>query len=129
LLSTVTVLQQQGDHLAEIQTISTLPADYTGTSYCADIHLSPDGKMVYASNRGHQSIVVFQRGEDGRLTQLKHVPVEGNWPRNFALDPSGKFMLVANQRSHNITVFKLENGIPVFTGKELKIPAPVCIEF
>jgi len=129
LLSTVTVLLQQGDRFSEIQTISALPADFSGTSFCADIHLSPDGKWVYASNRGHQSIVVFQRGEDGKLTLLKHVPVEGNWPRNFAIDPSGKFMLVANQRSHNITVFKLENGIPVFTGKEIKIPAPVCIEF
>jgi 6-phosphogluconolactonase len=73
--------------------------------------------------------VVYQCGNDGKLTILKHVPTEGNWPRNFAFDPSGKYLLVANQRSHNITVFRLENGIPVFTGKELKIPAPVCIEF
>jgi 6-phosphogluconolactonase len=129
LLSTVTVFQNMDGQMSEIQTISALPSDFAGVSYCADIHLSPDGKYVYASNRGHQSIVVFRREDDGKLTYLKNVSTEGNWPRNFALDPSGIYMLVANQRSHNITVFRMENGIPVFTGKELKIPAPVCIEF
>lgn len=129
LLSTVTVFQKKDEQMSEIQTISALPPDFKGVSYCADIHLSPDGKLVYASNRGHNSLVVFKREADGKLSLLKHVSTEGNWPRNFAIDPSGKFILVANQRSHNITVFKLENGIPVFTGKELKIPAPVCIEF
>jgi 6-phosphogluconolactonase len=129
LLSTVTVFQSKDGQMTEIQTISTLPSGFAGVSYCADIHLSPDAKYVYASNRGHQSIAVFRREDDGKLTAVTHVSVEGNWPRNFAIDPSGKFMLVANQRSNNINVFRMENGIPVFTGKELKIPAPVCIEF
>jgi len=53
----------------------------------------------------------------------------GNWPRNFVIDPTGKYMLVANQRSHSITLFRLEEGTPVFTGKELSTPAPVCLEF
>jgi 6-phosphogluconolactonase len=62
---------------------------------------------------------------------LGFVPVEGDWPRNFSLSPDGNFMLVANQKSGNITVFKINKttGIPVFTGNEIKIPAPVCIEF
>jgi 6-phosphogluconolactonase len=129
LLSTVTVLQNKDGQLSEIQTLNALPGDFTGVSYCADIHLSPDEQYVYASNRGHQSIVVFHRENDGKLSTLKHISTEGNWPRNFAFDPSGKFILVANQRSNNITIFRIENGIPVFTGKELNIPAPVCIEF
>lgn len=129
LLSTVTVFRMDGEKFTEIQNISALPPGFTGTSYCADVHLSPDGKFLYVSNRGHQSVAVFQRGNDGLLAAVQYVPVEGNWPRNFTIDPSGRFMLVANQRSHNITVFRLENGIPVFTGKELKIPAPVCISF
>ncbi len=129
LNSTVTVFASDNGRLTEVQTISALPANFSGVSYCADIHLSPDGSLVYASNRGHNSIVVFRREADGKLVQLAHVPTEGNWPRNFALVPGGEFMLVANQRSHNITIFRLEKGIPVFTGKELKTPAPVCIEF
>jgi 6-phosphogluconolactonase len=129
LSSTVVVYKNQDNQLTVMQTITALPQNFSGVSYCADIHLSPDGKLVYASNRGNNSIVVFRRQEDGKLVTLKHVSTEGNWPRNFTLDPTGKYMLVANQRSHNIVVFRLENGIPVFTGKELKINAPVCLEF
>lgn len=129
LNSTVSVLENNDGVFNVIQTVSTLPAGYTGTSYCADIHLSPDNKFVYVSNRGHQSIAVLSRDSDGKLTPVTHVSVEGDWPRNFTLDPSGKYMLVANQRSHNIAVFELRNGIPVFTGNQIKIPAPVCLDF
>ncbi len=129
LASTVTVFQCQEEKLTEIQNISALPEDYSGVSYSGDIHVSPDGSHVYASNRGHNSIAVFQREESGKLVLLETVSTEGNWPRNFVLDPSGKFMLVANQRSNNITIFRLEKGVPVFTGKELSTPAPVCLEF
>lgn len=129
LISSVTVFENSGGALTEIQTIPALPEGFSGTSYCADIHISQDGKWVYASNRGHNSVVVFKRFNDGKLEIVKHVGVEGNWPRNFTLDPTGNYMLVANQRSNNITVFRMENGIPVFTGKSLPLPAPVCIEF
>jgi 6-phosphogluconolactonase len=129
LNSTVSVLENQNGQLALMQTLSTLPAGYNGTSFCADIHLSPDGKFVYVSNRGHQSIAVFSRDTGGKLSHVTHVHVEGDWPRNFTIDPAGKFMLVANQRSHNIAVFELRNGIPVFTGNQIKIPAPVCLDF
>ncbi len=129
LNSTVTVFASDNGRLTEIQTISALPENFTGVSYCADLHLSPDESLVYASNRGDNSIVVFSRESSGKLVRQAYVSTEGNWPRNFAIVPGGKFLLVANQRSHNITVFKLEKGIPVFTGKELKTPAPVCIEF
>lgn len=129
LNSTVSVLSYKNGTLTEIQTLSTLPADFGGKSYCADIHLSADEKFVYVSNRGHQSIAVFAREQNGMLKNPVFANVEGEWPRNFFVHPSGKFMLVANQHSHNITVFGIENGILEFTGKELKIPAPVCIEF
>ncbi len=129
LSSTVSVLENRENHLKLVQTVSTLPAGFSGTNYGADIHLSGDGKILYVSNRGDQSIAIFKTLEDGTLGAPVHVATHGNWPRNFALDPSGNFMLVANQRSHNITVFRMEKGIPVFTGKELKTPAPVCIKF
>lgn len=129
LASTVTVMRSQEGVMTEIQTLSALPEGYSEVSYCADIHLSSDGKYVYASNRGHNSIAVFLREESGKLVLQKTVSTEGNWPRNFGIDPSGKYMLVANQRSHNIAIFRMEQGVPVFTGKELATPAPVCIEF
>lgn len=129
LLSTVSVLERRNGRLEVVQTISSLPGGFTGTSYCADIHLSGDEQFVYVSNRGHQSVAVFKRATDGRLNLLETVQVQGDWPRNFAIDPSGKYLLVANQRSHNITVFRLRNGIPEYTGEQYTVPAPVCIGF
>lgn len=129
LSSTIDVFSNNNDKLSGIQTIRTIPDSFTGMNYCADIHISPDGIFLYASNRGMNSIAVFSRDDQGKLKLLANVPTEGDWPRNFVLDPTGRYILAANQKSHNITVFRLDNGIPVFTGKELKIPAPVCLEF
>ncbi len=132
LNSTITTLKRVGDNWEEVQAVSTLPADFKGTSYCADIHISANGKYLYGSNRGHNSIAVFEiNNETKKLKPLGFVPVEGDWPRNFSLSPDGDFMLVANQKSGNITVFKIDKttGIPEFTGKQIEIPAPVCIEF
>ncbi len=129
LSSTVSVFKNRENYLSLVQTVSALPAGFIGTSYCADIHMSDDGKIVYVSNRGDQSIAAFPILDDGTLGTPVHVAIQGNWPRNFVLDPSGKYMLVANQRSHNITIFRIENGIPVFSGKEFKTPSPVCIKF
>ncbi len=132
LNSTITTFTKSADNLEKIQTISTLPSDFKGVSYCADIHVSGDGKYLYGSNRGHNSIAVFEiNNETKQLKSVGFVQVEGNWPRNFTLSPDGKFLLVANQKSGNITVFKVnkESGMPEFTGNEIQIPAPVCIEF
>lgn len=132
LNSTITTFKRNGDNWAKFQVISTLPADFKGASYCADIHISADGKYLYGSNRGHNSIAVFEiNAETKKLESLGFVPVEGDWPRNFSLSPNGDFLLVANQKSGNIPVFKINksNGMPEFTGKEIKIPAAVCIEF
>lgn len=132
LNSTITSLKRKGQSWETFQTISTLPDDFGGTSYCADIHVSANGKYLYGSNRGHNSIAVFEiNNETKKLESKAFVSVEGDWPRNFALSPDGNFLLVANQNSENITVFKVdeETGIPEFTGKQIQLPAPVCIEF
>lgn len=132
LNSTITTLIKQSDNWVKAQTISTLPVDFKDTSYCADIHISANAKFLYGSNRGHNSITTFEIENDTKqLISKEIVSVEGDWPRNFTLSPDGKFMLVANQKSGNITIFKVdsETGIPEFTGKEIKLPAPVCLEF
>ena len=132
LNSTVTTFKIVNQNWEKQQVISTLPGDFKGTSYCADIHVSADGKFLYGSNRGHNSLAVFEINKDTKqLKSIGFVSVEGDWPRNFALSPDGNYLLAANQKSGNITVFKInkETGMPEFTGKEIKIPAPVCIEF
>lgn len=132
LNSTITGVRKEKDNWKTFQNISTLPAGFEGKSYCADIHMSKDGKFLYGSNRGHNSIAVFRVDKNDHTLKMEGtVSVEGNWPRNFGITPDGKFLLVANQRSHNITVFKInkETGMPVFAGAQLKLPAPVCIEF
>jgi 6-phosphogluconolactonase len=132
LNSSISVLQKTEEQWQKVQDISTLPEDFTGKSFCADIHISKDGKYLYGSNRGHNSIAVFSIDKQSSLIDFKGVvSVEGNWPRNFTLSPDGKFMLVANQKSGNITVFKMnkETGFPEYIRKEIMLPAPVCLEF
>ncbi|MBM7114585.1 lactonase family protein [Archangium primigenium] len=92
--------------LTQVQGVSTLPAGSTGTSYCAEVRVSPDGKFVYGSNRGHNSIVVFAVDSLGKLTLVQHVSTQGKWPRDFILDPTGTYLLVANQQSNTIVSFK-----------------------
>ncbi len=110
---------------------NTLDENYKGESFCADIHLSRNELYLYGSNRGENSIVVFKRNKlDGSIEKIQTVPVHGNWPRNFTLDPSGKFLLVANKKSQNISVFKINPS----TGKlsflnDVKVPRPVCLLF
>ena len=118
--------------LTMIETVSTLPSDFSGISYCADVHVSSSGKFLYGSNRGHNSIVVFAIDQlTGKLTLVEHVSTEGNWPRNFTIDPSGGFLLVANQRSDNVVVFSLNanTGRLKPTGVNEQIPSPVCLKF
>lgn len=132
LNSTISVLDKNGRNLEVVQTISTVPDNFNGTNYCADIHVSADGKYVYGSNRGHNSVAVFKTDPlTQQLVFVTTIKTGGEWPRNFTLSPNGNFLLVANQHSGNIVVFRInqESGIPEFTGKELRIPAPVCLEF
>ncbi len=132
LSSTVTVLMKYGNDWKEIQNVKTLPKDFKGESWCADIHLSSDGRFVYGSNRGHNSIAVFSRDKiSGKLELIQNELVEGNWPRNFTIDPTGQFLLVANQKSNDITVFKIDqpSGKLTFTGVKVSTESPVCLQF
>ncbi len=114
-----------------VQTVPTIRKDFRGSNNCADIHISNDGKFLYGSNRGENSIVVFRIETDGTLTLAGHTSCGGDWPRNFALDPSGKFILVANQKSNDIAVFRIDKrtGLPLEPSKNIKSPAPVCLKF
>lgn len=118
--------------LTEIQTIATLPDDYKGENACADIHVSPDGKYLYGSNRGHDSIVVYAIDKvTGQLSLVEHAPTLGKHPRNFAISPDGAHVLVANKDSDNIVSFARDAGTGklVPTGHVLTLSQPVCIKF
>ncbi|WP_273273129.1 lactonase family protein [Maribacter polysiphoniae] len=132
LNSTITALQRKEDGTyQEVESLSTLAKDFTGESFCADIHLSSDGQFLYGSNRGENTIVIFKVDQTtGKLSLVGRESVKGDWPRNFALDPSGDFLLVANQRSNNIVVFKRDKteGTLQFL-HDYELSSPVCLEF
>jgi 6-phosphogluconolactonase len=118
--------------LAELQTVSALPQDFSGTSYCADIHVHPSGKFLYGSNRGHDSVVAFAIDQNtGKLNLIAHESTQGKWPRNFAINPTGDFLLVANQNTHNVVAFRIDQqtGKLSATGQTVEIPSPVCLKF
>jgi 6-phosphogluconolactonase len=133
LHSTVTAFTRdpKKGSLKELQTLNTLPKDFTGTNTSADIHVSPDGRFVYCSNRGHDSIAIFAIDTRGGLTTVGHESTRGTIPRNFAIDPTGTFLLVANQKSDNIIVFRrdLDTGQVSFAGQVAEVPSPVCLKF
>lgn len=113
------------------QIISTLPSDWNGTKSCADIHVHPSGKFLYSSNRGHDSIALFEIDETtGALTAIGHEPTQGGQPRNFAIDPSGLFLLAENQDSDTVVSFHidLERGTLTPTGDVAQVPTPVCLK-
>jgi 6-phosphogluconolactonase len=116
----------------EIQYISTVPKDYKRENSGGAIHISPDGKFLYSSNRGHDSIAVFSIDEfSGRLEAISHTSTRGMHPRDFAIDPTGSFIAAANQNSNNIVVLKIDktSGRLTPSGNQASIPNPVCIKF
>ena len=134
LNSTITAFDYDADRgaLAERGTASTLPAGYAEPNSGAHVLASADGRFVYASNRGHDSIAVFAADRSsGALTPVEHVPTGGRRPRNFALDPSGRFLLAANQDSGTVASFAVDaaTGQLTPTGARLDVPAPVCVVF
>jgi 6-phosphogluconolactonase len=114
-----------------LQTLPTFRDGYKENNYCADVHLSKNGKFLYGSNRGENTIVTFRVKKDGTLELAGHTSCGGNWPRNFTLDPSGKFLLVGNQKSDEISVFGLNRrtGMPELPAKNFKTFAPACLKF
>lgn len=118
--------------LSHIQTVSTLPESFGETSHTADIHVSPSGRFLYGSNRGHDSLAIFAIDQGtGLLNELGHQSTGGKTPRNFAIDPSGEYLLAANQDSDNIVSFRIdaEQGTLTPTGDVTDVPKPVCIKF
>ena len=118
--------------LHELQTISMLPKDFSGKNDAAEIQVHPNGKFLYASNRGHDSIAVFSIDlKKGTLTPVEYVPTQGKAPRYFAIDPSGSRLFVANQKSGSIVVFQIDpaSGRLTSAGQVLDIASPVCVRF
>jgi 6-phosphogluconolactonase len=118
--------------LAEFQTVPTLPADFKGASTCAEVLVHPNGRFLYGSNRGHDSIAVFAiDATSGRLTPVEHVPTQGRTPRNFAFDPTGRWIICTNQDSNNAVVFRVDDatGRLTQTGQPVPVPSPFCERF
>jgi 6-phosphogluconolactonase len=134
VIPTVTALayDSKSGSFSTLQTLSTIPKDFTAHNDTAEIVVHPSGKFLYASNRGHDSIAEFTIDPaKGTLTLAGDFPTQGKTPRNFALDPTGKFLLAANQESNNIVIFRIDQstGALVATGQVAQVPAPVDIVF
>jgi 6-phosphogluconolactonase len=130
---TVTVFSYDAKNgaMKEIQTIGTLPQSYHGSSSCAEIQAHPNGKFVYASNRGHDSIAVFTVDSNGKLAIVENCPTGGKTPRHFALDPTGQWLFAENQDSDSILSFQVDtqSGSLKSTGKAVQVGSPVCMVF
>ncbi len=128
---TVAVFGYQKGGLNFIERVSTHPQNFKGNIGSADVHLSPDGKFLYASNRGDaNNIASFRVNKEGTLIPLTYDSTLGKTPRNFMIDPTGNYLLVANQNTNNIVIFKrdMNTGRLRKTGEEIKVPTPVCLQ-
>lgn len=119
--------------MAEVQSVSTLPADFTGKSTAAEIQLHPNGKFLYVTNRGHDSVAMFAvEAATGQLTLKQTIPTQGKTPRNFTLDPTGQWLVASNQDSGSAIVYKVDQatGQLTQTGPLANLPAaPFCERF
>ncbi|HEU5141308.1 MAG TPA: lactonase family protein [Bacillales bacterium] len=118
--------------LESIQTISTLPESYSGENTAADLHISPCGHFLYASNRGHDSIGVYKIDlETGALAYVDHTSTRGKNPRNFALSPDGEFLIAANQDSDSIVTFSIDRDTGELSDPvdSMTVSEPVCVKF
>jgi len=132
--NTVTVFayDKEKGSLTEIQSIGTLPSDFKGTSYTAEVVVHPSGKFLYGSNRGQDSIAVFKVDQaSGKLTAAGHQGEEVKWPRNFNIDPTGKYCLVCNEKGDSILVWAInqETGALTPTGNKITVGQPMCVKF
>lgn len=133
LSGTVVAFNYDQGSLKDIQRISTMPAGDASYPGSADIHVSPDGQFLYASNRSTSNNLAIYRinQQDGKLTFVSHQSTLGKTPRNFNFDPSGDFLLVGNQDSDQIVIFKRnkETGLLTDTGKRIDVGKPVCLKW
>lgn len=132
LSGTITAFNYANGRLTKIQSISMLATDFNGKIGAADIHISPDGKFLYGSNRGDANDIAIYAIQEktGLLTFKGRQSTLGKGPRNFVIDPTGQFLLVANQNSDNIIIFKRDSktGLLTDTKKSIEIGAPVCLK-
>jgi 6-phosphogluconolactonase len=133
LANSVTVFDYDGGAgtLTERQTVSTLPDDFKGTSHCADVKISPDGRFLYGTNRGHDSIAAYRIGDDGKLSLIAIEPSLGKGPQNLLITPDGRWLLCANMAGNNIVVFEInaKTGKLKPTGEPVKQTSASCIMF
>ncbi|WAA13860.1 lactonase family protein [Fervidibacillus halotolerans] len=116
----------------ELQYISTIPDDFTENNQGSAIHITKDGKFVYAANRGHNSIALFRVDEtSGNLTFVEHTSTEGDWPRDFVLDPTERFLVASNQNTGNLVLFKRDqqSGKLTYIQGNTTVPEVVCVKF
>ena len=131
LNSTISVFDvNAAGELNPLQTVSTLGEGYSGENACADIHFGKDYQYLYGSNRGENTIVVFSVGTDGKLSFTGRTSCGGDWPRNFVIDPGGNYLLAGNQKSGEISLFRIDkkSGIPNFID-DTKFETPACLKF
>ncbi|MCT2534244.1 lactonase family protein [Aquibacillus koreensis] len=134
LSSEVLVLQYNAEEgsLTELQSIPTIPEDFNETNDGSAVHITADGKFIYAGNRGHNSIAVFEvEKQTGKLSFVEWTSTEGNWPRDFVLDPTEKFLVASNQKSNTIVLFDRNESSGKLTLRQanIKVPEPVCVKF
>jgi 6-phosphogluconolactonase len=133
LLSSITSFNyaQKTGVLKQNQTISTLPEGWKGNNSTAEIQVHPSGKFVYCSNRGHDSIAVFSLDDQGKLKLVENESTRGKTPRNFGIDPTGNWLIAANQDSDSLQVFRIigATGELEPLGPVVQVPKPVCVKF
>lgn len=118
--------------LTEIETVTTLPEPVKKGYSTAEVVAHPNGRFVYGSNRGHNTIAVFRvDAATGKLTTVEHKSTQGEVPRNFAIDPTGQFLIAANQNTHTIVLFRINqtSGALEQVGPPVKAPSPVCVRY
>ncbi|MGQ9770177.1 MAG: lactonase family protein [Thermogutta sp.] len=133
LTATVSVFEcKSGVPSQLLETVSSLPQDFSGVNTAAEIVVHPSGRFLYTSNRGHDSIAVFRIAEDGlKITLAENISVQGKTPRFIGIDPTARFLFAANQDSNNVVVFRIdpETGHLTPTGQTINLGAPVCMVF
>jgi 6-phosphogluconolactonase len=133
LTSTITTLSWEpaSGRLAAAASVSSLPPGYSADNSTAEIAVHPNGRFLYGSNRGHDSVAVFAIAPTGNLALVEHESTRGQTPRNFAIDPTGKWLIAANQKSNSLAVFSIDQDTGVLTpvGPLAQVGTPVCVLF
>lgn len=133
LTSTVGVFsydKASGALTVKADSIPSLPADFRGKNTAADVHVHPNGKYLYMSNRGHNSLAMYSIDKDGMIKLIGQQDTKGKTPRNFMIDLKGEFIMVGHQDTDNIMIFKIDpkTGKLRFTGNQANVPSPVCLK-